>query len=120
MLRAFYGTLILCGIGLVSCDYDKEVIEPIPELTLCDTISPTYVTDIEPIINQSCAIAGCHTATNGNGIPYTNYEQVKEKVDSGKFRKKVIEDKTMPKIGSLTEDQLQLIECWLDAGAPKE
>lgn len=40
--------------------------------------TPTYTTDIAPILNASCAIGGCHNAsTKQKGIDLSNYNVAK-------------------------------------------
>lgn len=125
-----FGFIILAANATFSCSYDKEVVEPIdntpidtttaPIGKLCDTVIPTYDNQVQPIINASCATAtGCHiTGTDGNGIPYTSFADIKAKVDNGSFETKVLGDKSMPAGGgSLTDDELEILQCWIDKGA---
>jgi len=112
---------------IASCTND-ELPEPVE--VPCDDVMPTYVVDIEPIIQQSCAYSGCHLGT-APGI-YTSYEGVVAQVESGSFRERVITMQEDPNLGmppnyapgdrpaDLTADELRLIECWLDAGFPRE
>lgn len=81
----------------------------------CDTI--TYAKHIAPIMSSSCN--SCHSAGNPLG-DLTNYSGVKLKVDDGSFKQKVLVDKTMPKspVSPLSQKQLEMIQCWLDKGAP--
>lgn len=81
----------------------------------CDTI--TYAKHIAPIMSSSCN--SCHSAGNPLG-DLTNYSGVKLKVDDGSFKQKVLVDKTMPKspVAPLSQKQLDMIQCWLNKGAP--
>ncbi len=68
--------------------------------------------DVEPIIDVECAITSCH---NGSESPdlrtssaiITNASQIKSVTQSG----------FMPRNGSLTSSQKDLIACWVDEGA---
>jgi hypothetical protein len=83
----------------------------------------SYESDIKPLIMQSCATnngpgTGCHDAW------IFEYENVLASVQSGVFKRVILEDMTMPKIPnnfniqSLTPDELKLFECWICDGAP--
>lgn len=101
-----------------------------PEPSLCEGISPTYEVEIRPIIEASCAYSGCHLG----GAPglYNSYEGLLANLNDGTFRQRVISQKDDPNVGmppnyapsdrpqDLTAEELNLIECWLDAGFPRE
>jgi hypothetical protein len=75
----------------------------------------SFATDVSPLIAAKCAISGCHASgsTNGPGA-LTNYSQV----NAAKTRiRTAVSNGTMPKNGSLTDDQKNNIICWIDAGA---
>ena len=107
MKKLFYLTLI---IALASCKKKDE--------TSCDGSTPTYDTEINVIINQSCATSNCHTTDYKHG-DFTSYENMKEVLDNGKFATKVLDNKSMPKGSSLDESELNLIRCWVDNGYPE-
>lgn len=114
-------------ITIAACTTDAL---PEPTELPCDNVMPTYVTDVEPIIQQSCAYGGCHLGT-APGI-YTSYEGLLPQLEAGNFRDRVITMQADPNVGmppnyapsdrpeDLTADQLEIIECWLDAGFPLE
>ena len=119
-LKNLFPVLILClGIFAVSCGSDDTVE---PEGIDCTGINPSYMDDIKPIIDATCALAGCHVAGFVNG-DYTTYEGLKSKVDNGSLSRRVVEDKDMPPPDTsgpteLTTVQIQLIHCWIEDGAP--
>lgn len=106
--------LVALSMTLPGCYYDVE-----EELYPVQRIGPvTYTNDIAPIIQTSCAIAGCHvTGGTGAGV-FTDYEGVKLKVDQGSFRVRVLERRDMPPGFALSGTDLQKIERWLNDGAP--
>jgi len=78
--------------------------------------------DIEPIIDSKCAIVGdggCHNGGNGASLDWRVFSNFKGKASSVKDRitRAPGSDGKMPKIGTLTNDQIQLIVCWVDQGA---
>lgn len=73
----------------------------------------SYQTQIQPIIAGNCAIPGCHDGSDA--IPNWNvFVNVQQHADNIKKR---TQNKTMPLTGSLTQDQIDLIACWVDDGA---
>jgi hypothetical protein len=81
----------------------------------CDKV--TYSKDIDPIIKSSCAITGCHVP-NGTGGDFTTYDGVKSDVESGAFKRRVVDGNPsfMPPGGKLPDADLDKINCWLNAG----
>jgi hypothetical protein len=79
----------------------------------CSTTNAKFATDIQPLINSSCAISGCHDGTQTPTlIDYSqisgNASKINAEVQSGR----------MPKTGSLSATQKKLIACWVQSGAP--
>jgi hypothetical protein len=73
----------------------------------------SWVNQIKPIVDVSCAKSGCHV--NGTGrIDLTKFDVVKANAAQMKTR---VVNKSMPFDGTLTADQIQLIACWVDDGA---
>lgn len=106
-------------LGFASCSKDiGKNIDLQPKLTnVCDSVK--YSTTIEPIIVANCSTSGCHDAGSGNG-DYTTYAGVKQKVDNGTFKMRVVDGTPtfMPATGSLPAEQIAKITCWLNTGAP--
>lgn len=101
---------LICTIGLVSCNNKDEIS--------CDGSTPTYDTEIKVIVNESCATTNCHTTGYSHG-DLTSYENMKEVINNNSFKAKVLDTKSMPKGSSLNEDELNLIQCWVDNGYPE-
>ncbi|PCJ84683.1 MAG: hypothetical protein COA57_08875 [Flavobacteriales bacterium] len=101
---------------MFSCTKVKMEV-PEPPMALCDSLNVFYTDTIKRIIEVKCAISGCHVT--GTGIPgdFISYNGVKEKVDNGTFENKTLNIKDMPPAGPLPQDELNKIQCWLDAGA---
>jgi hypothetical protein len=72
----------------------------------------SWTNEIKPIMENSCASSGCH---NGSSRPDLR------KFENAKFYAKSIKSKTqdrsMPREGTLTQQQIDLIACWVDDGA---
>ena len=114
---------------LTDCSRDQ-----LAESTVdCDE-SVTYNGVIKPIIDESCSYSGCHDGRGGIGpADYTRYSGILRHLNSGSFRSRTIDQKDSPSLGmppdasvypetlkeSLTDDELEMITCWLDNGFPE-
>jgi len=127
----FIAYAIICGLVVLpsACTSDKL---PEPVVTIdCSTENPTYDTQIKPIIDQSCAISGCHEPNGGGPGSYTNYAGMANFLNDNEFKKFVIELKDDPDRGmppnwssnpgpkNLTPEQFALVQCWVEAGYPE-
>jgi uncharacterized membrane protein len=81
----------------------------------------TYTSDIQPIVANKCALAGCHAA--GSAVAdFSGYEGLKTRADNGKISKYVFELKIMPPATKtqLTDEEKEKLKCWLDGGAKQD
>lgn len=88
---------------------DDAGCEETREVSVLSGIS--YQADIAPIIAASCSISGCH---NGTQVDFRVFSNVKDHAAQIKTR---TANKSMPQTGSLTEEEIQAIACWVDDGA---
>jgi hypothetical protein len=83
----------------------------------------SYTTDIRPIIESSCKTGagpgtGCHDAW------IDDYSQIKTQLDNGS-QDRVFTQMNMPMmpngsgIDSLTTNELEVMQCWIDQGYPE-
>ena len=85
-----------------------------PEPFVCDPLL-NWQDDILPIMKESCATSGCHDGISRRD--WTDYNEVKRYATSIKQR---TVDRSMPFDGPpLSQDEVNLIACWVDAGAPE-
>lgn len=114
--------LFLAAIGLASlpgCYYDNE--EELYPNTYCDTSAVTWSGTIEPLIQSSCAIPGCHVP-GAQSPALTSYTAVKAVADDGKLHGVVVAGSPffMPPSGKLRAcDQIR-VQAWVAAGAPQD
>jgi hypothetical protein len=112
--------ILILGWALLSCSKDKTLGGCSGD---CSANMVSYESDIKPLIKQSCATnngpgTGCHDAW------IFDYDNVLNSVQSGVFKRVIIEDMSMPKIPNnfniepLTLEELKLFECWICDGAP--
>lgn len=76
----------------------------------------SYTSDIQPIIEASCAVSGCHVT--GGAAPFT-LTAIASAQNHAAAIKTATANGSMPKSGTpLTQAQKDLIACWVDDGAP--
>lgn len=94
----------------ISCEKDDDMMgTPDPDECKPDI---SFQMDIKPIIDSKCI--QCH---NGDVQPldFRTYQPIKD--NAGQV-KALTASGAMPRQGSLTEEQIKLIGCWVDEGAP--
>jgi hypothetical protein len=81
----------------------------------CSGAAKSFMTDVNPIIQSTCAIgSNCHAAGSNNGPgPLTTYQQV---VNARISIRSAVINGTMPKDGRLSASQINAIICWIDNG----
>lgn len=112
-IKLIGSVFILAVFFSLSCSKDGGG----SDLMDCSTVSnKAFAAHVNPIIQSSCNIGGCHSAGSSNGPgALTNYSeifsarsQIREAVRSGR----------MPQGSSLSATQKNSIICWIDGGAP--
>lgn len=77
------------------------------------TTGTSWSNDIKPILEKNCAISGCH-----NGVSRANnFREYASAKSFAKTIKSKTQDRSMPFDGSITQNQIDLIACWVDDGA---
>jgi len=108
------GTLLIACTATIffySCQ-KNHVIEPVD----CSGPAKSFTTDVNPIIQSTCATnSGCHGtgSTNGPGalLNFTQVFNARENIRSA------VESGHMPPNGSLSLSERGAIICWIDNGA---
>lgn len=114
---------------LQSCNTDKL---PDPnEPSACDSLTVTYDLDIKPIIDASCAYAGCHVAGASIGN-FSSYEGILPLLNFGEVERRVVTLQANPAEGmppdiyvasstlaDLNDTDFELFRCWLENGYPE-
>ena len=127
-LRVLVLGLAIVYLCLPACTSD-ELPAPMM-LAVCDNLEASYDTNVKEIIDRTCAYGGCHIdASIGN---YLTYEGMLGRLQNGAIRNRVISLRDDPTEGmppdyapsgrprDLTQQELEIIQCWLEAGFPKE
>jgi len=75
----------------------------------------SFAQSIAPILTSNCTLPGCHVPEEGTSRQdLTNFTLVQQFAEEIKAR---TQRREMPKEGSLTQSQIDLIACWVDGGA---
>jgi hypothetical protein len=107
----------LCAIAFQSCE-NNGLPEPVPVTEECpDVIS--YKDHIQPLINKSCALSGCHDGSLGEDRNWTIYSSLAAKKANVKDRinRPPGAPGRMPAVGELTQDEIETLTCWVNQGA---
>ena len=102
-----HGTYSVFVRDAKNCSYTFTT--PVPRTST----GVSWSSQIKPIVDTSCAKAGCHVAGTGR-IDLTKFSVVKSNAAQIKTR---VGNKSMPFDGPLATDQISLITCWVDDGA---
>jgi len=107
-----------CVFIAQSC-VDHKSPEP-ANVTCPEPVS--YAVHVKPIIDTSCAIVGdggCHNGGNGPSRDWRSFSNVQS--HAAEIKNRITRSPGsagyMPKIGSLSDEQIRLISCWVDQGA---
>lgn len=82
----------------------------------CGGTTKSYASDVSPIIQTNCATnSGCHGSGSSNGPgPLLTYTEV---FNNRTAIRSAIASGIMPKNGTLSTTQKNIIFCWIDSGA---
>ncbi|RKU30385.1 hypothetical protein C6499_06645 [Candidatus Poribacteria bacterium] len=141
-------SILLAAIFIASCGDEGDTTEDTTGMT--DVLQPTtpppetppppaeepvveepkisFKDDIQPILAERCALAGCHAAPGAAGLDLTKYDTFKKGGNTGpafaagdgngSLVVKRIDGGGMPPGGPpLDGDQIQLFVDWIDEGA---
>lgn len=105
-------------ISVTGCYYDKEELLYAGSGTIsCTGVSAKFSTDVNPIIQNKCATAGCHNAAAGaGGTVLETYAQILAKAI--RIKQRCVVEKNMPPGTPLTPAEIAVLKCWIDSGAP--
>ncbi len=133
MSKAFILFSSLLFIGLLSwstaCTSDK-LPEPEPP-AFCDTLQVSYNLQVKQIIDTNCATPGCHRAGSIAPGNYTDFSGLSPFLTDREFRRFVIDLRNDPDLGmppnwptnpgpmDLTQEEFDIISCWVEAGYPE-
>ena len=113
--------MVLLG-GIVAspgCYYDVQ--SDLYPKNFCDTTNIGYAASVEPIIQASCAIPGCHVPGVQGRSDLSTYSGLHEQVANGALVTRIQwtgPTAVMPPSTKLPECEILKIVLWVNAGAP--
>lgn len=111
-IKPFFTFFAFAIFSLAACKKEK-----IDETMDCSGLTPGYGSDVVHIINTNCVSSGCHNAGSMNG-DYTTYNGLKTIASNGELERRVVTNKTMPPGKQLSLEELKMLKCWINSGAP--
>ena len=87
--------IVIAGTALSTGCYKDSKEAMFPSVG-CDTTNITWTKDIKEIVNNSCALSGCHDAVGSGGYNLTTYSGVKTMVDSKRFLAVLEDERSNP------------------------
>ena len=110
-----------------ACTSDK-LPEPVSSVD-CDTLDISYNGLIKGIIENNCALSGCHVRGGGGPGIYTSYSGLSKYLNKNSMERYVIDLRNDPIVGmppdnspgpkDLTIEQIDIFKCWINAGYPE-
>jgi hypothetical protein len=111
---------------LFSCSSDNSTgpsTGPSTGIVDCTAPAPKFGADVNPIIQTSCALSGCHDSGSRDG-DYTSYAGVKNAADNGRLRSQIISGSMPPSNTkgpkTLSQREIQQVICWIGEGAKND
>ena len=92
----------IISVALLSCKKTQKVT--------CDGSTPTYNSFVKSIVDSKCV--SCHGS-------YSTYQGLSSITTNGEFEKEVLINQSMPEGGSLSQDDLNKLQCWVENGFPE-
>ena len=96
----------------------KDTAPTAPTTGDCDSTPKSFSTDVNPVIQASCALSGCHAAGSNNGpgalLTYSQIFNARTSIRSAVFSGR------MPKNASLSVSEKAKILCWIDNGSKND
>jgi hypothetical protein len=114
--------LVIISITVLNQSCVEHTL-PAPDQFSCASFEQvSFEADIMPIIDAKCAIVGdggCHNGGNGPSRDWRQFSNVQANATSIKDRvtRPPGTNGHMPAIGSLTDEHLRLLVCWVEQGA---
>jgi len=67
----------IIGLVIISCSKSTATNSSNTPILDCTNVSQSFSTDVNPIIQTTCAVSGCHGAGSNNGPgPLLTYNQI--------------------------------------------
>lgn len=116
-------TALACLIGTVmlltptACYYNNEA--DLYGNGSCDTTTVRYSVEVKKILVDNCNVCHLTTGATYSGIPYETHAQLQEVALNGKLTDRINSVAApMPQTGLMDKCSRQILEAWVNQGAP--
>lgn len=111
-------SLALCTFLFVACSDDEDPMMNMNNNNDDCSEQISYASDVVPIINTACALSGCHVAGFASG-DFTTFDAVQSRASRvvARITSGSMPPSNTPGPSSLTDSQIETIECWVEQGA---
>lgn len=109
-------TIALAVFIACSSESEDTLPQPPPPTQDCESKNISLTQDVLPIIQQNCAVSGCHVAGTGR-VDFTVRANI---IQNAALIRTNTQSGFMPLAGSgffLTNQQKETIACWVQNGA---
>jgi hypothetical protein len=110
-------TFLLVAFGVFvfsACSKSADI--PVNATDPCGS-QKSFASDVQPVIQASCATSGCHGATSQNGPgPLVTYSQI---FNARSSILSAVSSGRMPPNGNLSASAKSTIICWINNGSPE-
>ena len=114
-MKIYISFIILISTIIASCSKSSPSSNPM-ESSLDCSVPKTFSANAAPVFQAKCALSGCHGAGSSNGPgELTTYQKI---FNARNDIRNAVVTRLMPMGGSLTNEELNSIVCWIDNGAP--
>ena len=120
-MKKVLSLVVLVGILILSCSKSTQTNSSTggggtTTHVDCSGVAQSFSADVNPIIQSTCAVAGCHGSGSSNGPgPLLTYNEIfNARVDI----RSAVSSGVMPLGSTLSTAQKNSILCWIDSGAP--
>jgi hypothetical protein len=115
-MKIYISFIILISTIIVSCSKSSPTASNPMNSSLDCSVPKTFAANAAPVFQAKCALSGCHGAGSSNGPgELTTYQKIFNARNDIRI---AVVTRLMPQGGSLTDEQLNSIVCWIDSGAP--
>lgn len=116
-LFSSFAAMIAVMILAIGCSKDNDNGGGGGASVDCATVTnKAFAANVSPLIQSSCATAGCHAAGSSNGPgALTTYSQISGNAAS---IRSAVSSGRMPQGSTLSTAQKNSIICWIDSGSP--
>lgn len=117
-----YLAIVIVLLFIIAQSCADHNLPPVNQYSCSTFKEVSFDIDIQPIINSNCAIVGdggCHNGGNGPSLDWRVFNNFQSHASAVKDRvtRPVGTSGHMPKVGSITDEQIKLLVCWVEQGA---